>query len=637
MIPKLSSDKKALSQFIAQARLVDQLRKEFIELMDDVNLLNLELDPEYNVNYSAMNAFEDLYCRNESKSSPKDDSEASTSSSVTDNGASVCTHSALRQTKSPLTEILATAKVLASGRNGKDKVLRCLLDPGSQKHYVTLKCCKNLGLPVHSSPVTSINGLGGTTITQPIRGTVNLTFRSRYDPKSQYTIEALVLDEITPDLPTCHIDQSSSDLFDNLHLADDSWAIPGEIDVLLGVKLFTKLLMSDKIENQPGLPDALETTLGYIILGDAPAVNASYSAAGYFTSVEVGNLMQKFWEIEDLDGVIHSPADKQAEDIFKNTVNRLEDGRYEVALPFKLEPNNLGNSYKTAERRFLALERKFLKQPELKPAYDEVIREHIDKKYLSEVPNDKSNDAYHIPHHAIVKSDRTTTKVRIVLDASAQTTSGLSLNDILHAGPSLQADLFCILLNLRLFAIAITSDVRQMYLCIDVRGEDRPYQRILYRFSPEETIRVFQYNRVAFGLRSSPFLALRTVKQLVADEGDKYPLAKEIASRDIYMDDVASSVIDEDQAVQATKQLLDLFLKGGFQLAKWSSNSAAVLKEIPKELHLSQSVTFDDDTTLKILGLRWYPGEDVFKFQLLHNDFCFYYTWSDQTKWIEHL
>ncbi|XP_063547170.1 uncharacterized protein LOC134754762 [Cydia strobilella] len=84
----------------------------------------------------------------------------------------------------------------------------------------------------------------------------------------------------------------------------------------------------------------------------------------------------------------------------------------------------------------------------------------------------------------------------------------------------------------------------------------------------------------------------------------------------IYMDDVASSVIDEDQAVQATKQLLDLFLKGGFQLAKWSSNSTAVLKEIPKELHLSQSVTFDDDTTLKILGLRWYSGEDVFKFKM---------------------
>ncbi|XP_047990775.1 uncharacterized protein LOC125229881 [Leguminivora glycinivorella] len=556
--------------------------------------------------------------RNESKSSSKDDSEASTSSSVKDNSASVCTHSASGQNKSPLTEILATAKVLASGRNGKDKVLRCLLDPGSQKHYVTLKCCKSLGLHVLSSPVTSINGLGGTAITQPIRGTVNLTFRSRYDPNRQYTIEALVLDEITPDLPTCHIDQSTTDLFDNLHLADDSWAIPGEIDVLLGVKLFTKLLMSEKIENKPGFPDALETTLGYIILGDAPAVNTSYSAAGYFTSVDVGNLMQKFWEIEDLDGgMIYNADEKKAEDIFNNTVKRLEDGRYEVALPFKLEPSNLGDSYKTAERRFLALERKFRAVPELKPAYDEVIREHIDKKYLSEVPNDKSNAAYHIPHHAIVKNDRTITKVRVVLDASAQTTSGLSLNDILHAGPSLQADLFCILLNLRLFAIAITSDVRQMYLCIDVRGEDRPYQRILYRFNPEETIRIFQYNRVAFGLRSSPFLALRTVKQLVDDEGDKYPLAKEIASRDVYMDDVASSVIDEHQAVQATKELLDLFLKGGFQLAKWSSNSEAVLKEIPTELHLSKSVTFDDDTTLKILGLRWYPGEDVFKFQAL--------------------
>lgn len=556
---------------------------------------------------------------NQLKSASNEATDANTTSSITDKGASVCTLSASVRAKSHSTEILATAKVLASGRNGKDKILRCLLDPGSQKHYVTSKCCKNLGLTVNNSPLTSVKGIGGAT--QPVRGYVTMTFRSRYDTKREYTIDALVLDEITSLLPTCPVDQSSFDLFDNVELADDTWAIPGEIDLLVGVKLFAEMLRSGKIVNKPGFPDALETALGYIVLGDAPAMTAPSSAVGYFSSVDVGNLMQRFWEIEDLsDGIVQSAEEKQAEEIFKNTVNRLENGRYEVALPFKSEPSNLGDSYKTAERRYYTLERKFRIQPKLKPLYDEVIREHIDKNYLSEVQNDQSDKAYYIPHHAIVREDRTTTKVRVVLDASAKTTSGLSLNDILHAGPSLQADLFCILLNLRLFAVAITSDVRQMYLCIDVRKEDRPFQRILYRFSPEETLKVFQYNRVAFGLRSSPFLALRTVKQLVADEGSKFPLAEDIASRDIYMDDVATSVIDEAQAVQATNELLKLFIAGGFQLAKWSSNSTAVLKEIPEELRLSQSVTFDDDTTLKILGLRWYPGEDVFKFQVTPDD-----------------
>ena len=48
---------------------------------------------------------------------------------------------------------------------------------------------------------------------------------------------------------------------------------------------------------------------------------------------------------------------------------------------------------------------------------------------------------------------------RIVLDASAKTHTGLSLNDVLHPGPNLQADLFLLLLDFRLFPVAMTADV----------------------------------------------------------------------------------------------------------------------------------------------------------------------------------
>lgn len=534
---------------------------------------------------------------------------------------SVCVLSSTESSKIPSTEILATAKVLVVGRNGKDQLIRCLLDPGSQKHYVTAKCCKTLGLNVSRGSIASVKGIGGAT--QPVRGNVNVSFRSRFETGALYAIEALVLDEITSELPTCRIDVSSMDSFDDVPLADDTWGIPGQIDLLIGVKLFAEMLLPGKVINQPGLPDALETALGYIILGNAPVVSRSSSTVGYCATYDIEQILRKFWEVEDLGQVsVLSEEEKQAEECFKSTVARKADGSYLVALPFKLNSSNLGNSYKIAERRYLALERKFKLQPKLKVLYDEVIKEHLDKKYLSEVQVIKGSvdDAYYIPHHAICREDRATTKLRVVLDASAKTTSGFSLNDILHAGPSLQADLFCILLNLRLFSIAITADVRQMYLCIHVREDDQPYQRILYRFDPQDVLKIYQYNRVAFGLRSSPFLALRTIQELVANEGDRFPFAKEIASRDIYMDDIASSVINEDQAVDAAQQLIALFNCGGFQLAKWSSNSSKVLSEVPKHLHLNQSVAFDDETTLKILGLRWYPSEDVFCFHVVPDE-----------------
>lgn len=48
--------------------------------------------------------------------------------------------------------------------------------------------------------------------------------------------------------------------------------------------------------------------------------------------------------------------------------------------------------------------------------------------------------SYFILHHAVVHPDKPLP--RIVLDASAKTHSGLSLNDVLSTGPNLQADLF---------------------------------------------------------------------------------------------------------------------------------------------------------------------------------------------------
>ncbi|KYM97734.1 hypothetical protein ALC62_11575 [Cyphomyrmex costatus] len=73
-----------------------------------------------------------------------------------------------------------------------------------------------------------------------------------------------------------------------------------------------------------------------------------------------------------------------------------------------------------------------------------------------------------LPHHAVLKPDSDTTKLRVVFDASAKTSSGLSLNDVQMVGPTIQQDLFNILTRFRQHVHAVSADVTKMYRQIKV-------------------------------------------------------------------------------------------------------------------------------------------------------------------------
>jgi len=74
--------------------------------------------------------------------------------------------------------------------------------------------------------------------------------------------------------------------------------------------------------------------------------------------------------------------------------------------------------------------------------------------FLNTLENDHSipSFSYFLPHTAVLR-DSVTTKCRVVFDASCKTGSGVSLNDIIIAGPTVQEDLYSILLRLRLHKV----------------------------------------------------------------------------------------------------------------------------------------------------------------------------------------
>jgi hypothetical protein len=117
-------------------------------------------------------------------------------------------------------------------------------------------------------------------------------------------------------------------------------------------------------------------------------------------------------------------------------------------------------------------------------------------------------DAYFLPHHAVLKPESDTTKLRVVFDASAVSKNSNSLNDVMHTGPNPLQDLMGLLLRWRFHKIVFTADIEKMFRQINVIEVQRDHQRILWRSSPKETIKEYRLNTVTYGTAAASFLAI---------------------------------------------------------------------------------------------------------------------------------
>ncbi|XP_074109256.1 uncharacterized protein LOC141534015 [Cotesia typhae] len=180
---------------------------------------------------------------------------------------------------------------------------------------------------------------------------------------------------------------------------------------------------------------------------------------------------------------------------------------------------------------------------------------------------------YYLPDHAVIKSSSMTTKVRVVFDGSANTTTGVSLNDVLFTGLTIQSDLFSLLIRFRKHPIVITGDIEKMYRQFLIRKGDRKYQRILRRNSNNE-IQTYELDTVTFGIRPSPYLGAE----------------------------------DVEKAIKIRQQVTQILRRAGLTIRQWASNNSAVLKDVPQENtnpHLQLG-----DSTLKTIGICWESKTD---------------------------
>ncbi|XP_050307697.1 uncharacterized protein LOC126744367 [Anthonomus grandis grandis] len=495
---------------------------------------------------------------------------------------------------------------------------RAMLDCASVANFVTLSCVQQLALPITPSqiPIQGINNMS----TASSLGTVKLKVLSTTGPCLEF--EAIVVHSICENTPTFPINPSKWKHLRGLELADKNFAVPHGIDLLLGVPLFSEIILPGFRKSINGSPCAIKTIFGWILIGgNNTPTNEFVSLCTYVPSTipvesPLDINLHKFWELEDVpDKVLLSPEEQRCEDFFVSTCSQKPDGRYVVRLPFKQPDIDLGDTRHQALRRFNLLENRLIRNPSLRSLYNDFMQDYLDQNHM--IPcTSADNLSYYFPHHCVVKDDSGTTKIRVVFDGSSKGSNNLSLNDVLLPGPKLQNDIVTILLTFRFFPIVFSTDIRQMYRMIGIHEQDLKYQKILWRFDPSNPIQEYTLCTVTYGLNCSPYLAIRTLHQLAKDYGKEFPLARDILLKSTYVDDIIGLGHSVKGILELQKQLTDLLFCGGFELRKWTSNCKELLSLVP-ESH-QHNISFNDNAncTLKILGLQWNPVLDVFSYSV---------------------
>ncbi|XP_063989077.1 uncharacterized protein LOC135168628 [Diachasmimorpha longicaudata] len=510
-------------------------------------------------------------------------------------------HSTTADNPSP--QLLASAIILVEDRDRKLIRCRVLLDTCSTANFVTESFAKRLRIKKQpcSIPVAALNSVNTLT-----KNTVQLSFRSTRN-EHQKTLTFLTIPKISNLLPSEMFPRESIKIPANVPLADPEFHIPRPIDMLIGAGPTFSLFAIGQINLSSHGNDLYlqKTRLGWVIAGNAPMKQSSKEPACHFTQLETQ--VAKFWLTEEVTKEKpRSKEDKKCEVHFIENVTRAETGRYTVRLPFRESKKGFGDSYVSALKRFLALERKLNISSELKDEYSKAIDTYINAGYMS--PVDKPHDdGFYLPHHAVIKTSSTTTKVRIVFDASAKGSSGVALNDLLMPGPTIQEKLFAHLIRFRFPRYALTADIEKMYLQVSLHKDDRKYQYVIWRENGE--IETFQLNTVTFGVTSSAFLAIRTLHKLADDEKERYPRAAEELKENLYVDDFMSGAEEIERARMIRDKMIDVLKLGGFNIRQWASNSEQVLEGLDEE-NINKKFLLDKNCALKTLGVSWHAKED---------------------------
>lgn len=236
------------------------------------------------------------------------------------------------------------------------------------------------------------------------------------------------------------------------------------IDILIGADQYWNIANGEVRGGESG-PVAMNTRFGWTLSGPVENAPRAYTHSVNLAAthvlridahrdkmdiheVDLDKKLHIFWELESI-GI--KQEEKSVLETFNETIT-FRNQRYEVGLPWKEAHDPLPDNRSLSQRRLQSLLKRLSQKPEQLEEYDNVIKDQLDRGIIERVDQPEKSQPCHqihyLPHHCIVREDKSTTKLRVEYNASARE-NGPALNNCLHTGPPLTPDILDIIIRFR--------------------------------------------------------------------------------------------------------------------------------------------------------------------------------------------
>ena len=230
--------------------------------------------------------------------------------------------------------------------------------------------------------------------------------------------------------------------------------------------------------------------------------------------------------------------------------------------------------------------RKLKKNPELAETYTQIIAQQEAEGIIERVHEEgEVGNTFYLPHHPVIRQDKSSTKVRVVYDGSSRE-NGVSLNDCLQGGQSRFTDLFSVLLRFRTHKFCVSADLEKAFLQVGIQEDDRDLLRFLFYediHAESPKLITFKFKRVCFGINSSMALLGSAIDAHFEKNREQNPSLIKSLEDGLYVDDVVTGAETKEEILKIHDEGRELFRKAGMNLRKWRTNLKEVRSDFEEE------------------------------------------------------